>query len=182
MVLGILQFQVLVHGAESLKDKRRVVQSLKDRLHREHLCAIAEVGDPDLLNVATIALAVIAREGKRAGDVLDSITAKLRELRDGEVGEIDRQILQGSGGWLPNELPEPETVRLEPGRTELPELARVEPLPAGPRAVSDPKAGDGSDESIDSLILERALDADLLAQIEEADREMRSNRKGGDAA
>lgn len=179
MVLGILQFQVLVHGAESLKDKRRVVQSLKDRLHREHLCAIAEVGDPDLLNVATIALAVIAREGKRAGDVLDSITAKLRELRDGEVGEIDRQILQGSGGWLPSELPEPETVELEPERADF---SRVEPSSSRPHVMPDPKAGDGSDETIDSLILERALDADLLAQIEEADRAMRSSRKGGDAA
>ena len=44
MVVGILQFELLVPGATSLKDKRRVVKSVKDRLHREHLVSVAEVG------------------------------------------------------------------------------------------------------------------------------------------
>ncbi|MBL8874331.1 MAG: DUF503 domain-containing protein [Phycisphaerae bacterium] len=167
MVLGVLQFQVLIHGAESLKDKRRVVQSLKDRLHREHLCSIAEVGDPDLLNVATVALAVVCRDGQRAGEILDSITIKLRELRDGEVGEIDRQVLHASAGWLGGTQPEED---------RLPEHVPAEGL-----RIRDPKAGDGSDTETDALIHERALDEDLIAQIEEAEREERL-RRGGDAA
>jgi len=166
MVLGVLQFQVLVHGAESLKDKRRVVQSLKDKLHREHLCSIAEVGDPDLLNAATMALAIVTRDGQRAGEVLDAITIKLRELRDGEVGEIDRQVLHASAGWIGGVQPEVEFKS-----------------PSNPSAmrINDPKSGDGSDEETDALIRDRAMDEDLLAQIEEAEREERI-RRGGDAA
>ena len=178
MVVGILQFQVLVHGAESLKDKRRVVQSLKDRLHREHLCAIAEVGDPDLLNQATVALAIVSRDGKRAGEILDAITAKLRELRDGQVGEIYRQILHGSGGWLPGELPDPEKTRHEPEAT--PEAAAGHPPVSA--SIPDPKSGDRSDESIDAMILERALDSDILDQIARAEAEIRRTLKEGDAA
>lgn len=162
MVLGVLQFQVLIHGSESLKDKRRVVQSLKDRLHREHLCSIAEVGDPDLLNVATLALAVVSRDGQRIGEILDAITIKLRELRDGELGELDRQVLHASAGWFGG-------AQAEDGR------------PATNVRIRDPKAGDGSDAETDSLIHERALDEDLLAQIEAAEREERL-RRGGDAA
>lgn len=166
MVLGVLQFHVLVHGAESLKDKRRVVQSLKDRLHREHMCSIAEVGDPDLLNAATIALAVVTRDGKRAGEILDAITLKLRELRDGEVGEIDRQILHASAGWLSGAVPEDNSS----SQQRPPE-----------KRIGDPKSGDGSDAETDALMQEHALDADLISQIEEADREERL-RRGGDAA
>lgn len=185
MVLGVLQFQVLVHGAESLKDKRRVVQSLKDKLHREHMCSIAEVGDLDLLNAATLALAIVTRDGQRAGDVLDAITIKLRELRDGEVGEIDRQVLHASAGWIGAVQPEesdPEAPESDSSTRISAIASEVKPIVPRPEMrISDPKSGDGSDEETDALIRERAIDEDLLAQIEEAEREERI-RRGGDAA
>lgn len=178
MVLGVLQFQVLIHGAESLKDKRRVVQSLKDRLHREHLCSIAEVGDPDLLNVATMALAIVTRDGRRAGEILDAVTAKLRELRDGELGEIDRQILHASAGWLGAVAPEEQTDS-PPDRQAASTASHKES--DFPIRIGDPKSGDGSDAETDALIHERALEADLIEQIEQAEREEQA-RRGGDAA
>src|SRR5436189_6470333 len=95
MIIGILQFELLVHDASSLKDKRRVVQSVKDRLHREHQAAVAEVARLESLSVAVLGLAVVGREGSRVGEVLDTITNKLRELRDAELGDVSREILQG---------------------------------------------------------------------------------------
>jgi uncharacterized protein YlxP (DUF503 family) len=96
MVIGILQFELIIHGSESLKDKRRVVRSVKDRLHRQHLVAVAEVGAQDVLNVAVMGLACVGADGGRVGEVLDKITAKLRALGDAELGEISRQIVEGS--------------------------------------------------------------------------------------
>lgn len=95
MLIGVLQFELFIDDARSLKDKRRVVSSLKDRLHREHLCSIAEVGDADALNHALLGLAVVGRDGGRIGETLDRITAKLRGLTEAEVGDIRRQILEG---------------------------------------------------------------------------------------
>jgi uncharacterized protein len=80
MVVGILQFELIVRGAESLKDKRRVVRSVKDRLHREHQVSVAEVASQDTLTLAVIGLAAVGTDGKRIADVLDRITAKLRSL------------------------------------------------------------------------------------------------------
>ncbi len=93
MVLGILQFELLVHGSESLKDKRRVVRSVKDRLHREHMVSVAEVGAHDKLNVAVMALACVGHEGGRVGEVLDHVAEKLRVLPDAELGDTSRRIL-----------------------------------------------------------------------------------------
>jgi len=98
MIVGLLQFDLLVHDAASLKDKRRVVQSVKDRLHREHLCAVAEIGRLESHTVARLGLAVVGHEGRRVGEVLDAISAKLRNLRGAELGDVSREVLHGSGG------------------------------------------------------------------------------------
>lgn len=96
MVLGILQFELLIHGAESLKDKRRVLLSIKDRLHREHMVAVAEVAMQDSFRAGVLGLAFVGTDGKHVGTVLDQIVAKLRALHDAELGDVSRQILHGS--------------------------------------------------------------------------------------
>lgn len=95
MVIGVLQFELLFHDAQSLKDKRRVIRSLRDRLHREHLVSVSEVGANDKLNVALMGVAVVAPDGRRAGHVLDAIEDKLRKLTDAELGDITRELLHG---------------------------------------------------------------------------------------
>lgn len=94
MILGTLQFELLIHGAESLKDKRRVVKSLKDRLHREHLVSVAEIARLDAMEVAVLGLAVVGHEGKTVAGVLDRIAGKLRALLHAEVGSIERKIIR----------------------------------------------------------------------------------------
>jgi uncharacterized protein len=93
LVLGILQFELLIADPESLKDKRRVVRSVKDRLHREHQVSVAEVAAQDKLNVAVLALACVGTDGSRVGEVLDHVTEKLRSLPDAELGGTSRHIL-----------------------------------------------------------------------------------------
>ena len=94
MVVGLLQFELLIRGSESLKDKRRVVNSVKDRLHREHQVSVAEVARQDNMGVASMGVGLIAQDGKRAAEVLDHIMEKLRGLLDAELGETSRKIIQ----------------------------------------------------------------------------------------
>jgi hypothetical protein len=109
MVVGIFQFELLIKGAESLKDKRRVVNSVKDRLHREHLVAIAEVDRLEAHHVAVMALALVGNDGRRIGEVLDSISAKLRTLPDADLGDVQREIVQGRpGDFSPESSAEPD--------------------------------------------------------------------------
>ena len=95
MIIGVLQFELLIHDCESLKDKRSVVRSVRDRLHREHQVSVAEVAAQDTLNLAVMGLACVATDGKRAGDVLDKISAKLRATPGAELGSIRRHIIAG---------------------------------------------------------------------------------------
>lgn len=95
MVVGILQVELLIHGAGSLKDKRSVVQRVKDRLHREHQVSVAEVALQDKMTVAVLGIATVATDARRACQVLDTIVGKLRKLTDAELGECVRQIVRG---------------------------------------------------------------------------------------
>ncbi|MEO1009367.1 MAG: DUF503 domain-containing protein [Planctomycetota bacterium] len=93
MVIGVLQFELLVPGSESLKDKRAVVRSVRDRLSRELRVSIAEVDAHDTLDMAVMGLACAARDGKRAHEILDAAWNTLTKLRDGQVGAVRREII-----------------------------------------------------------------------------------------
>lgn len=96
MVIGVLQFELVIRGSESLKDKRRVVRSVKDRLHREHMVSVAEVARQEALGVASMALACVGTDGARVGEVLDHVTNKLRALHDAELANTQRRLLHGA--------------------------------------------------------------------------------------
>ncbi len=94
MILGLLQFDLLIHDAQSLKDKRRVVSSVKDRLHREHQASVAEVGLQDTPHVARMALALAGSDARYVGQTLDRITSFLRALHDAELGDTSRRVIR----------------------------------------------------------------------------------------
>lgn len=105
MVIAVLQFELLIPQSQSLKDKRRVVRSVKDRLHREHLVSVAEVAALDILTVAVMGLSLVSRDAKHAGTVLDQIEAKLRTLRDAELGDTVRDFITGRAAIATTGLP-----------------------------------------------------------------------------
>lgn len=96
MVIGVLQFELLIPHSGSLKDKRRVVKSLKDRLHREHMASVAEVSGLDEHRRAVLAAAVVSNSPPHASTVLDRIVEKLRGLHSGRVGALTRRIIHES--------------------------------------------------------------------------------------
>ncbi|MEC9372935.1 MAG: DUF503 domain-containing protein [Planctomycetota bacterium] len=96
MFLGVLQFELIVHDSRSLKDKRRVVKSVKDRLHREHLVSVAEIAALENLNLAIMGIAMVSNSKAAIGRTFDRIVHKLRGLHDAELGELSRQLMSGS--------------------------------------------------------------------------------------
>ena len=81
MVVGISVFELHLPHARSLKQKRRVIRSLIDRIHRRFRVSIAETGCHDLHQRSEIAIAAVARSAHDGRRLLDSI----RNLIDQEV-------------------------------------------------------------------------------------------------
>ncbi len=72
MVVGVAVWELHIPGCASLKEKRQVVKSLKDRLHAKFNVAAAETAHHDLLQRAEIAAAVVSGERRHAESVLGS--------------------------------------------------------------------------------------------------------------
>lgn len=95
MFIGVLQFELVAPGSRSLKDKRRVVKSVKDRLHREHLVSVAEIEALDHHRLAVMGLTCVSNSESYVNGVLDRIINKLGSLRDARLGEVSRDVLHG---------------------------------------------------------------------------------------
>ena len=95
MHVGVLQFELIVPWASSLKDKRRVVRSVRDRLHREHLVSVAEVGALDQWRTAVIGVACVSNDAAHISGVFDRVLDKMASLPDAALGDSQRRITRG---------------------------------------------------------------------------------------
>ena len=93
MFIAILQFRLMIDGAMGLKDKRRVVKSVKDRLHREHLVSVAEVDSLHTWNLATMGLVACNRDPAYLRQTMDAIVKKLQSLPDARLADHSLEII-----------------------------------------------------------------------------------------
>ena len=88
MPLATLTIELAVEGAQSRKDRRQVVRSIKDRLRHGFNISVVELDDAFLWNRATLGIAAI--HGSR--DYLDG------QLR--EVEEAVQRLASGLGATV----------------------------------------------------------------------------------
>ena len=62
MIIGVLQATISIPHARSLKDKRSVLRSLKDRILNKMNVSVAEVGKQDLWQTSELAFVTVAAE------------------------------------------------------------------------------------------------------------------------
>ena len=71
MVVGVIGWELEVYGCQSLKEKRSVLKSLKDRLHNRFNISVAETGHHDLWQRAELTACVVASERRHVESVLE---------------------------------------------------------------------------------------------------------------
>ena len=72
MIVGITTWELHLAGCRSLKDKRRVIKSLKDRLHHKYNVSVAETDHQDTWQRAQLTCCVVATDRRHAESVLSS--------------------------------------------------------------------------------------------------------------
>jgi hypothetical protein len=93
--VGVISCELMVPGAEGLKDKRRAVKSLVERMHRRVRVSVAETGLHELHQRAEVSVAVVAgSEGE-----LERLLERLRSLTDDLPGAVvarwDERVIAG---------------------------------------------------------------------------------------
>lgn len=78
MVIGALTLRLAVFGSTSLKDKRRVIKSLKERLAGRFNASVAEVGSLDHRQQADLGVAIVANDAQFVQSCLDKVVDYVR--------------------------------------------------------------------------------------------------------
>lgn len=66
MVVGVCRISIALHGNRSLKGKRQVVRSVKDKVKSRFNISIAEVDNHDILQTASLGMCVAAADAAHA--------------------------------------------------------------------------------------------------------------------
>jgi uncharacterized protein YlxP (DUF503 family) len=90
MIVGSLRVRLLLRESRSLKDKRQVVRSIKDRLANRFNVAVAEVDNLDDRQIAALGFATVGNETGYVRSVLEEV---LKALRCHPIAElIDHEL------------------------------------------------------------------------------------------
>ena len=83
--IGVLTLEIFVETSHSLKEKRHVVKSLKDRLRERFNVAVAEIDHLDAWQSATVAAVTVAGDRIRAEQVLQAAELHAASLLGGAL-------------------------------------------------------------------------------------------------
>jgi uncharacterized protein YlxP (DUF503 family) len=93
MIVGVLRFRLGLFAARTLKDKRRVTRSLRDRIGGRHNVSIAEVDDLEHCQAATFGLAMVANEARFVESALSKIVDEVRAFPHASLLDYDIELL-----------------------------------------------------------------------------------------
>ena len=89
----LLIFELRISYAQSLKDKRRVIKGLKDRLSSRFNISIAELGQLDNWNQSILGVVLIANDRKYLDGQACLIESMVLEVRDIELVTVTKEWL-----------------------------------------------------------------------------------------
>jgi uncharacterized protein YlxP (DUF503 family) len=78
MIVGTLKLRLIVRESRSLKEKRRVISSIKDRIRNAFNVSIAELESLDSRQHAVLGVALVTNDRRFAQEVLGQIVNLIR--------------------------------------------------------------------------------------------------------
>jgi uncharacterized protein YlxP (DUF503 family) len=92
MIVGSLRVRLLVRDSRSLKDKRQVVQSVKDRLRNSWNVSVAEVEAQANRQMVVLGVAMVGNEVRHVRTCLEQIVNALRSHPVAEFIDFEMEV------------------------------------------------------------------------------------------
>ena len=93
MFVGVLEMDLLLRGNTSLKGKRQVLSSIKDRTRRKFNVSVAEVDHNDLLQRARLGFCCASNDKTHANRMLAEVVKFVESNFEAELLDYSIQIL-----------------------------------------------------------------------------------------
>ena len=92
MIVGTLKIRLVLRESHSLKDKRRVLKSLKDTLSNKFNISVAETDEQDVWQTAEIGVAAVGTDAPFVQSVLTSVVNYVRFFGGVELVDSEQEI------------------------------------------------------------------------------------------
>lgn len=93
MIVGTAWIELYIPGANSLKGKRQIIKSIKERVRNRFNVSIAEVGEQDLWQRATLGLACVANDKAQANRILSKVIHFIEQNKNISPTDYEIEIL-----------------------------------------------------------------------------------------
>jgi uncharacterized protein YlxP (DUF503 family) len=93
MVIGVCRLDLLIRDNHSLKEKRRIVKQIVERVRHRFNVSIAEVGNNDLWQSARIGFCMVSNDRRFTNSSLDTIIDFIENINTAEVIKTEIEML-----------------------------------------------------------------------------------------
>ncbi len=88
--IGVLRAYFTIHDSQSLKEKRMVIRSIKDRLSSRFNVAVAEIGSNDKWQAGELGVVTVGNDGRFVESAIETVRQFL--LLDPRISLIESNI------------------------------------------------------------------------------------------
>lgn len=93
MIVGVGQFELILPYSHSLKEKRRVLRKIKERVYAQLKVTLAEVDHLDKWQRAALGFSVVGNDGKLIESLMTQTFNFIDHLGLGRISNEERDIL-----------------------------------------------------------------------------------------
>jgi uncharacterized protein YlxP (DUF503 family) len=93
MFVGTARFIIHIPAARSLKERRRVVNQLKDRIRARLSVSVCEVGNAEQYQVARLGVATVSRDAATCRRVIETARTLAESQKDAILADAKAEVL-----------------------------------------------------------------------------------------
>ncbi len=92
MFIGVLRLELFIQASQSLKEKRFIVKSVKDRIRNKFNVSIAEVDHLDKWQLAGLGIALVTNERRLIDSSFEEIRKSIEFRGDVEITSQQMEV------------------------------------------------------------------------------------------
>ncbi len=92
MIIGTLYLNIRLHGVDSLKAKRKISNSLKQKVKNKFNLAVAEIGSENSLDYLEIGMVTLANDKIRVEEVLNKALGMVESNSTDDLVDVKIEV------------------------------------------------------------------------------------------
>ena len=93
MTIGFLEVELNIHNSHSLKEKRMILKSLKERLRKQFNISITETDGQDMWQYTSFGVVTISTENRHANQVLSKVINYIEMQKNVDIIQYRMEML-----------------------------------------------------------------------------------------